>query len=74
VSCAHPTTAILAKIDCTQHLQVEANQEALSAMPYKNYGKFARWAQSQKLGMVKQVLLFSAQNTWRHDADSIRGD
>ena len=24
-------------------------------MPHKNYGKFARWAQSQKLGMVKQV-------------------
>ena len=36
-------------------MQVEASQEALSAMPHKNYGKFARWAQSQRLGMVKQV-------------------
>ena len=35
--------------------QVEASQEALSAMQHKNYGKFARWAQSQRLGMVKQV-------------------
>ncbi len=42
--------------DACQHaLQVEASQEALSAMPHKNYGKFARWAQSQRIGMVKQV-------------------
>lgn len=45
-------------------MQVEASQEALSAMPHKNYGKFARWAQSQKLGMVKQVRSSPARGYW----------
>ena len=50
--------------------QVEASQEALSTMPHKNYGKFARWAQSQKLGMVKQVRVRLTTAAWHSDGTS----